>query len=480
MSELHDIAVIGTGTMGGNLVLNLLDKGMSVVAMDRNDEKLQALKQRSGDNPHLTTTRALRCLVEALSSPRKILLSLPAGDGVDELVSTLTAHLEPSDVVADLGNSHFQRTESRGLVLARSGIRFLGIGVSGGKKGAREGPSIMVGGHEVGYRPLKPILSAIAAHGDGPCVAYLGSGGAGHLVKTVHNAVEYAEIQLLAETYLIMRQHAQLTNEQTADVFEQWNDGQTASYLTHEASRVLRIQDEGRRAIVDLIEDVAAHKGTGRWAVQTALDFSSPTPSLSAAVDARLLSARKQERLTNQKRYNKSKERLGCESNVNQQDFLGQLKGALLASRILNYVQGLDLIRKVSDEMEYNTRLSEVIRVWKAGSIVQSAVLNPLHAATLDIPAGNLLVHPKILYLLSPLIPDLRRMVALTTSQAYPAPVLRAGLSYFDQITSEKLPANLIQALRDAFGDHGFKRVDTEGTHHLPDELSDEDPGQID
>jgi len=459
-----DIGMVGLGAMGRNLLLNLADHGYAVAGYDREADRVKAILHHSPGRVIRAVENLQECMM-LLKVPRVIVILVPAGPPVDAVIRELLPFCQPGDILMDCGNSHFTDTNLRQKALAKKGIHFLGVGISGGELGARQGPSIMPGGPREAYIWVKSIFEAIAADVDGePCVTYLGPGSAGHFVKMVHNGIEYAMMELIAEAYDLMKRGLGLTDDELSDVFEKW-DGQTFhAYLLEITARIFRQVDEktGKR-LIDEILDEARQKGTGKWTSQAAMDLQVPVPVIDAAVAMRDLSAFKEER--------EAASRILAESSVEfkgpRHRILEQLEGALYAATLIAYAQGMVLLQAASSAYEYNLNLSEVARIWRGGSIIRSALLEDIRTSLKSRPdVPNLLVEPQLYREAATRRDDLQAVVCTAASLGVPVPAMMAALAYFDGYRSAWLPANLIQAQRDYFGAHTYERVDAKGVFH--------------
>lgn len=454
-----DIGVIGLGAMGKNLALNMEDHGFSVALWNQTESKVASLVQDAGASRKWIGTRTLEEFAAAISRPRRILLMIKAGAPVDEMLERLMPLLSPDDVVVDGGNSYFADTQRREAALRTQGVRFVGMGVSGGEEGARHGPSLMPGGSRSAYDVLRPILDAIAARTDsGPCVTYVGPDGSGHFVKMVHNGIEYGIMQLIAEAYDLLRRALGLSVTQIADVFAEWNRGAMESYLIEIASRVLTARDpETGNPLVDMILDQAGQKDTGKWTAQVALDLGVPIPTIAAAIDARLLSGMKAERVHASERLAIAATRIAGDT----QEFVAAMRDALPAVTICAYAQGLALLRAASAEQQWNIDLREIARIWKGGCIIRSRLLDAvMRAFERDGSLPNLLLDADISPRVLEAANGWRRTIQMAVEDGIPVPALSASLAYFDSYRSAVLPQNLIQAQRDYFGAHTYQRAD--------------------
>ncbi len=463
-NQKYEIGMVGLGVMGRNLVLNIADHGYSVSGFDKDISKVQELKTESGSRAIYGALK-LKEFINSLSTPRAVMMLVPAGPVVDSVIRDLIPFLETGDLIIDAGNSHFKDTNLRAKTLSEKGILFMGVGVSGGEDGARHGPSLMPGGPKEAYERVRTIFEAVSAHVEGDaCVTYLGPGSAGHYVKMVHNGIEYGLMELIAECYDLMKRGLGLSDEELSDVFAGWNKAELNSYLVEITSHIFRKVDEqtGKR-LVDLILDEAKQKGTGMWTSQDAMDIQVPTPVIDAAVVARNLSAMKIEREAASKNLNLGIAHLKSDRG----EFLTNLKGALYASMIITYTQGMALLHTACQVYQYDLHLEDVARIWRGGCIIRAAVLEEIRAAfhaNPDLP--NLLTDSHLGKEVLVRQDDLRAAVSNAAKLGLPVPCLMASLAYFDGYRSDWLPANLIQAQRDDFGAHTYERVDAKGVFH--------------
>ena len=451
--------VIGLGVMGANLALNVEEHGYPVAVWNLETDWVdRLLKQHSGRQ--LIGARSLQELCRALERPRRILLMITAGDPVDQTMQRLTPYLAPGDIVIDGGNSYFKDTMRRELSARQIMVHYFGMGVSGGEEGARHGPSLMPGGAREAYDHLAPILQSIAAKSDsGPCVNYVGPDGSGHFVKMVHNGIEYADMQLIAEAYEILNKALRLSAEQLSNIFAEWNRGPLESYLIEITSRIFRAVDpETGNPLVDMVLDKAGQKGTGKWTAQVALDLGVPAPTIAAAIDARAISSMKDERVV------ASQLIYSAAANVykgEHRELIRAVHDALYAAKICSYAQGMSLIRAGSREWQWNINLKELARIWKGGCIIRARFLDSIMRAFerhSELP--NLMLDYDFMTSLRNLETPWRRVVATALEMGIPIPALSASLSYFDSYRSAQLPQNLTQAQRDFFGAHTYQRVD--------------------
>jgi len=453
------IGMIGLGVMGQNLTLNIERNGYPIAVYDRESQVVDAfVSQHPGKK--IVATHSPEEFVRSLEKPRKIILLVKAGDPVDWTIDLIKPFLDKGDIIIDGGNSHFIDTERREKALKAEGLYFIGSGTSGGEKGALWGPSLMPGGDKNAYEQIRPIWEAIAAKvDDGPCVTYIGPGASGHFVKMVHNGIEYGDMQLIAETYDVLRNGFKLTADEMADVFEEWNEGELESYLIEITAKILRVKDpETGKPLVDMVLDEAGQKGTGKWASQLALDLGIPIPTIDAAITARNLSARKSERVAASKII--SVRATGKYSGLSSQ-FKDVLRDALYASKICSYAQGMNLIKAGSDEFKWNINLSEVARIWQGGCIIRARFLKKIKEAYLkDANLKNLLLNEAFNSRVESAQANWRIVVSTAMQQGLPILAMSASLGYFDMYRTADLPLNLTQAQRDFFGSHTYIRVD--------------------
>ena len=459
-----EIGMVGLGVMGRNLVLNMADHGFTVAGYDTDPTKVETLRKESAERLIRGATN-IRDFIALLRKPRAIMMLVPAGAPVDSVITDLLPHLDRGDLIIDAGNSYFKDTNLRAGNLTAKGIQFLGVGVSGGEEGARHGPSIMPGGPREAYERVRPIFEAVAASVKGePCVTYLGPGSAGHYVKIVHNGIEYAVMQLIAETYDLMKRGLGLNDDELHDVFSAWNGGELNGYLMEITSQIFARQDEttGRR-LIDEILDVAEQKGTGMWTSQSAMELHVPIPPIDLAVAMRDLSVFAKEREEAGTIYPRSVRRFAGDRAA----FLTQLGRALYAAMIIAYAQGLALLAVASDKFGYYLDLEAVARIWRGGCIIRAGLLDEICAAFHVLPElANLLLDPNLAHKIMEHEEDLRQVVCRAAESGLPAPGLMVSLGYLDAYRSTWLPANLIQAQRDYFGAHTYERIDTTGVFH--------------
>ena len=459
--------VIGLGTMGRNLALNIEEHGFSVAVWNLETEWTDAFL-RDHPKAKFTGAKTLEALVSELERPRRILMMVPAGAPVDEMIDKLSPLLDAGDILIDGGNSHFEDTQRREAALRDRKLNFVGCGVSGGEEGARYGPSIMPGGSADAWSRIKDVFEAIAAKTDaGPCVTHVGPGGAGHFVKMVHNGIEYGDMQIIAEVYDVLHRGLGLTTPEAGKVFDEWNRGPLESFLIELTAHVCGVKDpETGQPLVDVIQDKAGQKGTGKWTAQVALDFAVAIPTIGAAIDARVLSSLKEQRSAASNILAAS-DTAKAFAPGDRDGWKNALRDALYAARVCSYAQGMALIAAGSEKHGWNVNLAEMARIWKGGCIIRARLLDPVRQAFTANPAlANLLIDPAIAGEIQNAAPGWRRIVAAAASGGIPVPALAASLAYFDSYRTARLPQNLTQAQRDAFGAHKFERVERAGFVH--------------
>ncbi|TET84555.1 MAG: NADP-dependent phosphogluconate dehydrogenase [Anaerolineales bacterium] len=465
MSELTaDIGLIGLGVMGQMLALNMERNGYRVAGYDLGLKKVHDFTRRF-PSKNIIGCETLEMLLATLEKPRLIMMMIPAGEAVDAVVRDLQSVLEAGDLLIDGGNTHFVDTERRAKDLESLGILYIGTGISGGEYGALWGPSIMPGGSPEAWSLVQPIFEAIAAKVDGePCVTYIGPGGSGHYVKMVHNGIEYGDMQLIAEAYDLLARGLGLSPPELHDVFADWNKGDLQSYLIEITSSIFaKIDEETNRPLADLILDEAKQKGTGKWTSQNALDLGVPTPTINAAVEARILSAYKNEREKASTQLRGPEQ----ERKVDRQEGIEAIKDGLYAAKICTYAQGFALLRLASKEYGFNLSLSEIARIWRGGCIIRARLLENIRQAFLRNPdATNILLDQDLGRAVEVRQGPLRKVINIAIESGIPVPAFSSALAYFDGYRSARLPANLTQAQRDYFGAHTYRRIDKEGSFH--------------
>lgn len=461
-----DIGVVGLGVMGSNLALNMERHGFRVAGYDLDAAKGQAFLSgpAKGKNVELVTSPG--ALMAVLKKPRRVLMMVPAGAAVDSAIAHLEPHLEAKDILIDGGNSFFLDTERRSRELAAKGFNYVGTGVSGGEQGALWGPSIMPGGQVEAWQALAPILKAIAAKAEdgAPCVEHMGPGGAGHFVKMVHNGIEYGDMQLIAETYDLLSRGLGLGGKELSEIFAEWNAGELRSYLIEITAAVLaKVDPDTGRPLVDVILDEAQQKGTGKWTSQNAFDVGAPIPTINAAVESRIISALKPQRVAASRvltgptaAYTGDRGRL-----------VAAAREALYAAKITSYAQGLGLLRMASDEYKYDLKPADIAKIWRAGCIIRASLLGDIMSAyQRDPQLVNLLIDPAFREAIARRQASWRFVVQTAVELGIPVLATSASLAYYDAYRSERLPANLTQGQRDYFGAHTYRRVDKPGVFH--------------
>jgi 6-phosphogluconate dehydrogenase len=466
-TEKHHVGVIGLAVMGANLALNIARNGFAPVVFNRTTAVTEEFLAGRAKDTGIVGTSTIEEFVSSLERPRRIVLMVKAGAPVDTVLGELADLLEPGDIVIDGGNSLFTDTERRSRETESQGFHFIGMGVSGGEEGALWGPSLMPGGPKEAYDELEDILVAIAAKSDsGPCVTHIGPGGSGHYVKMVHNGIEYGDMQLIAETYDIMRNALGMSAVEIGEVFERWNEGKLRSFLVEITAKVLKhIDPLTGKPLVDVIADQAAQKGTGRWTSQNSYELGTPIPIIDAAVIARSLSSFKDARAeASTLLHGPNPENASVQD---RQETIDALENALYVAKIASYAQGMNLLRAASDTYSWDLNLSELARIWKAGCIIRADLLDPIMKAYQDNPdLTNLMLSPLFADDVNAAMPALRTVLQAAISSGIPVPAMSAAMSYFDTIRQTELPANLIQGQRDYFGAHTYQRTDREGTFH--------------
>jgi 6-phosphogluconate dehydrogenase len=460
--EKYTLGMIGLGTMGRNLLLNMADHGFNVTGYDKDARMLQKLEE-DGKEHQLKGFSSLEDFIASLELPRRIVLLVPAGPIVDSVISELQPLLEKGDMIIDSGNSHFTDTSRRAEDLSETGIHFFGMGISGGEEGARFGPSMMPGGDKEAYGAMKDMFEAISAKvNDEPCVTYIGPGASGHFVKMVHNGIEYAMMQLLAETYDILKNGLGLDNDKIQAKFEEWNNGRMKSFLMEVTAEVFKFEDEKTGGLlIDLIKDEAKSKGTGKWTSQVSMDLQSPIPTINEAVSSRDLSKLKSLRVTLSEVFG---EQGGL---IDDSQFIDALGDALYFSMIVSYAQGLHLLSQASISYSYNLKLDEIAKIWRGGCIIRAELLQDIYTAYEGKPdLEHLFLEGSIQEKLKGSIGGMRKVVAAATEKGIAVSAFASALTYFDSLRTKRLPSNLTQAQRDFFGAHTFERTDEEGIFH--------------
>ncbi|HWO00853.1 MAG TPA: NADP-dependent phosphogluconate dehydrogenase [Blastocatellia bacterium] len=458
--------MMGLAVMGRNLALNVEEHGFPVSVWNREPGKVDAFINEFQAKQFIGT-KTLEEFVQSLERPRRLMMLIKAGPPVDQMMEKLKPLLEPGDIAIDGGNSYFKDTQRREANWRASSLNFVGSGVSGGEDGARHGPSLMPGGSTEAYERIKPIFEAIAAKTDsGPCVTYVGPDGAGHFVKMVHNGIEYGDMQLIAEAYDILRSALHLEAPELAEIFAEWNRGELESFLIEITANIFRVRDEETgQPLVDLVLDKAEQKGTGKWTAQEALDIGVPIPTIAAALDGRVISSMKDERVAASKKIKGPRAKKVRGDN---QKLIKAVHDALYASKICSYAQGLSLIRRGSEEHNWNINLSEMARIWKGGCIIRARFLDSIMRAYDRKPKlPNLLLDDEFRKWIRAAQANWRLAVKTAQSMGVPVPAMSASLSYFDSYRTARLPQNLTQAQRDYFGSHTYERIDHPERGHV-------------
>lgn len=461
-----NFGLTGLAVMGQNLARNVAHKGFPIAVHNRTTEKTDKFMEQHGGEGQIVGSKSVQEFVQSLQTPRAIMIMVKAGQPVDDVIDELKPLLDKGDLLIDGGNSLFTDTQRRVESLEAEGFKFLGVGVSGGEEGALNGPSIMPGGSEDAYKIVEPIFTKIAAQVDGtPCCTFIGTGGAGHYVKMVHNGIEYADMQLIAEAYDLLKSGLGLSNDELHDVFTQWNKGDLDSFLIEITAEIFaRKDDQGDGFLVDKVLDKAAQKGTGKWTVQSALDLGTPITGITEAVFARTLSAFKDQRVQASKVLpGPTNERV----SIDREQFIGDVKNALYASKIVAYAQGFEQILAAAKEFGWHLHPGEIATIWRGGCIIRARFLDRIKEAFDQQPdLANLLLAPYFTNAVKDAQDGWRRVVGEAARIGVPVPAFSSSLAYYDGYRRERLPANLIQAQRDLFGAHTYERVDKEGTFH--------------
>ena len=465
--QLAQIGVTGLAVMGRNLARNLARHGYVVALHNRSVERTRSLVADHGDEGTFVPSESMADFVASLERPRAVIIMVKAGGPTDAVINELVPLMEPDDIIIDAGNAHFADTRRREAALREHGLHFVGTGVSGGEEGALLGPSIMPGGSAQSYEKLGPIFRSIAAQVDGePCCVHVGPDGAGHFVKMVHNGIEYADMQLIAEAYDLLREGLGASPAEIADIFRTWNSGDLESFLIEITADVLAHTDARTgKAFVDVVLDQAEQKGTGRWTVQSALDLGIPITGIAEATFARALSGHADQRAAARRAFADAG---GTPLTVADRDaFIEDVRAALYASKVVAYAQGFDHIQAGSEEFGWNIDRGATAMIWRGGCIIRARFLNRIREAYDNDPKlPSLLVDPYFAKAVADGVPSWRRVVASAAAAGIPTPAFSSSLAYYDGLRRERLPAALIQGLRDNFGAHTYRRVDTEGTFH--------------
>lgn len=465
-NQEYDFGMIGLGTMGKNLLLNMADHGYAVAGFDLSADKAKAFEESGAAGQHLKGVHSLKDLVSCLKTPRKLMMLVPAGKAVDSVLNDLKPLLEKGDIIIDGGNSHFTDTLARIDEMKKTGIHFMGVGISGGEEGARRGPSMMAGGDKEAWDSVAKVLIDVSAKvgNNEPCVDYLGKGAAGHYVKMVHNGIEYAIMQLTGEVYDLLKHGVGANNHELGQMFSEWNAGEMKSYLLEITADIFKTKDDkSKESLVDMILDKAGALGTGKWTSQSALDLGMPIPTIDSAVSMRNISSLKDERLKAEKVYPMDYQQL----DISKKDLERLLKDAFHFSTIIAYAQGLALISKASKDLNMEVPMEKAVKVWRGGCIIRSLLLNIFSDIYSKNPAlENLLLNNDIAKTLTGTLPSVQKVIELAAKGNYPIPGIMTAFSYFNAYRRGQLPLNLIQAQRDYFGAHTYQRIDQEGIFH--------------
>jgi len=462
----QQIGVVGMAVMGKNLALNIESRGYSVALYNRTGSKTEAVINEHPEK-NFKATYTIEEFVQSLEKPRRIIMMVQAGKGTDATIQALLPHLDRGDILVDGGNTFFKDTMRRNEELANSGINFIGTGVSGGEEGALKGPSIMPGGQKEAYDLIAPVLEQISAKAEdgAPCVTYIGPNGAGHYVKMVHNGIEYGDMQLIAESYDLLKNVLGLSNEELAETFAAWNKGELDSFLMEITADILTRKDDlgTGKPIVDVILDAAGNKGTGKWTSQSALDLGVPLPLITESVFARFISTYKDERVNASQKFPKTT----FEFTGDKAEFVEKIRQALYFSKIMSYAQGFAQLRQASKEYDWQLPFGEIAKIWRAGCIIRAQFLQKItDAYEKNDDLENLLLDDYFFDITVKYQQAVRDVVALAVQAGVPVPTFSSAIAYFDSYRAEKLPANIIQAQRDYFGAHTYQRTDREGIFH--------------
>lgn len=459
-SKKYKLGMIGLGTMGRNLLLNMADKGFSVTGYDK-DQKMISKLEEEGKNHQLEGFDDIEKFISTLESPRTLILLVPAGPIVDSVIAELKPLLSKGDIIIDSGNSHFTDTNRRVDELEKDGLHFFGMGISGGEEGARFGPSMMPGGDKQAYNVVKDVFEAVAAKvGSDPCVTYIGPGASGHFVKMVHNGIEYAIMELIAEVYGILKNGLGYSNQQVYDIFKKWNEGRLQSFLLEITAEIFLFKDaDTQNDLLDQIKDEAKSKGTGKWTSEVSMELQLPIPTINEAVSNRDLSKFKKLRVSLEEAFGKKDTKIEVT--------IEELEDAFYFSMISAYAQGMHLLVQASKEYEYDLQLQEIAKIWRGGCIIRAKFLEDIYQAYhKDNALEHLFGDAGIQSIVKSTLDGSRKTVSACVTSGLGIPAFASTLTYFDTITTGRMPSNLIQAQRDFFGAHTFERIDQEGVFH--------------
>jgi len=463
-SNKYAFGMIGLGTMGRSLLLNMADHGYAVAGHDKDATKVASLNEE-GQDYDVKGFGDAKEFIQSLTTPRAIMMLVPAGKIVDSVIEEMTPLLDKGDILIDGGNSHFTDTNRRVEELEAIGLHFFGMGVSGGEEGARRGPSMMPGGDKDAYNVMKPIFEAIAAKVDGePCVTYIGPGASGHFVKMVHNGIEYGLMQLIAESYEIMKTGLKMDNAAIGAVFTKWNEGRLKSFLIDITKDIFAFKAPGtNHLLLDDIKDEAKAKGTGKWTSQVAMDLQAPIPTIDSAVSMRDLSKYKSLREKAAAVYSTGELKI----DANKEEFLIALEQAFYFTMIISYAQGMHLLERASEEYKYDLKLDQIAKIWRGGCIIRSEFLNDIYNAyQKNSKLEHLLLDGHVEELVKEAVTGARKVISTTIAAGIAAPAFTASLSYFDNFRTKRMPSNLTQAQRDYFGAHTYELIGKEGVFH--------------
>ena len=462
----YKIGLVGLGVMGRNLALNIERNGFPIAVWNRSPQKMHDFINEEGEGKAILGVETLSDLMASLEKPRRVILMVQAGASVDEVIDQIKPLMDPGDILIDCGNTYFTDTERRSKALEAEGFHFIGSGVSGGEEGAKWGPAIMPGGNRAAWESLSEIFYAIAAKAeDGqPCVEYMGPGGAGHYVKMVHNGIEYGDMQLISEAYDLLSRGLGLGADELHAIFSRWNEGLLKSYLIEITADIFKtIDSETGLPLVDLILDQAGQKGTGKWTSQNALDIGVPVPTINAALQGRIISSLKEERVFAATQLPSPQQKYEGDPT----ELINAVENALYASKVTSYAQGLAMLRMASHEYNYDLNIRDIAKIWREGCIIRASLLGDImDAYERDPQLVNLMLDGTFKAAILDRLDDWRKVVQTAVALGIPVPAMNGALSYFDAYRSERLPANLIQAQRDYFGAHTYRRVDKEGVFH--------------
>lgn len=465
MGDKYTFGIIGLGTMGRNLLLNMADHNFNVAGHDKDEQKIELLKKESAGKTNVKGFSKANEFIASLQKPRAIMVLVPAGKIVDNVIQELTPLLDKGDLIIDGGNSHFTDTNRRVVELKEKGLHFFGMGISGGEEGARKGPSMMPGGDQEAYKVVQPIFEAVAAKVKGdPCVTYIGPGASGHFVKMVHNGIEYGIMQLIAETYEMMKKGLNLPDEKIHTVFKQWSEGRLKSFLIEITRDILAFKANGSdHLLVHDIKDEAKSKGTGKWTSQVAMDLVTPLTVIDSAVSMRDMSKYKSLRTQAASAYGQEKVKLSS----SMEESIQALESALYFSTIMAYAQGMHLLSQASVEFKYDLKMDRIALIWRGGCIIRSVFLEDMYQAyKKDARLPHLLLDEGIQKTISGLLGGTRSIISAAITSGIAMPAHAAAISYFDSFKSERMPSNLIQAQRDYFGAHTYELIGKEGVFH--------------